>query len=213
MQLFHNIIQMSSDENAIFTAKILLLGESAVGKSSLMLQFTDNKFKDYIMQTIGVDFKTKIIEVDNTSIKLQIFDTAGQEKFRTITRTYYQGAKGILVVFDISRPETFRLTKYWIDSIKEQITGDVDIALVGNKCDLVRAVDKEEAAQFAKENNIPYFETSAKNNTNVDEIFTYLGKSAYERTLKGDPEPVKPQKVIITENNSKEEQKKSGCDC
>lgn len=205
---------MSSEDSGIFTAKILLLGESAVGKSSLMLQFTDNKFKDYIMQTIGVDFKTKIITVSNTQIKLQIFDTAGQEKFRTITRTYYQGAKGILVVFDISRYETFRLTKYWIDSIKEQISGKVDIVLVGNKDDLVRAVDREEAEKFAKENGIPYFESSAKNNKNVEEIFTFLGKTIYERLTKNEEEqPVKNDKIVITQNKELKEQKKGGCDC
>ncbi|KAK8897469.1 hypothetical protein M9Y10_015421 [Tritrichomonas musculus] len=200
---------MSSSESNLFTAKILLIGESAVGKSSLLLQFTENKFKDCTMGTIGVDYKTKVIDIDGTSLKLQIFDTAGQEKFRTITKTYYRGAKGILVVFDVSRKDTFVLTRFWIDSIKESATSDVDVALVGNKCDLPRAVTKEEASKYADEYKIPYFETSAKDGTNVSEIFAYLGKTILKRETKN-PET---REEGVTKIEPKKEQKKEGCGC
>ena len=107
---------MSTTERLL---KILVIGESAVGKSCLLLRYTDDKFQETFMTTIGVDFKTKHIEVNGQKVKLQIWDTAGQDRFRSITKAYYRGAHCILVVFDISRKDTFNQTKMWIDSIKE----------------------------------------------------------------------------------------------
>lgn len=193
-------------------AKILLIGEGAVGKTSLLLQFADNKFFSGNMQTIGVDFKTKIITINGVRIQLQIWDTSGQERFRTITKSYYRGAQGILVVFDISRVDTFNLTKYWISSIKELASDDVDVALVGNKSDLEPRVTKEEAINFAKENNIPYFETSAKDNSNVTEVFTYLAQTIYKRTSKA-PQSVGKTIDITTDDKSTKKEKKSECNC
>ena len=106
----------SKDEEELL--KILIIGESAVGKSCLLLRYTDNRFTEAFMTTIGVDFKTKFLHIDGDEVKLQIWDTAGQEKFRAITKAYYRGAHGILVVFDISRRDTFNQTKGWIDSNK-----------------------------------------------------------------------------------------------
>jgi small GTP-binding protein len=165
--------------------KILVIGESAVGKSCLLLRYTDNKFQESFMTTIGVDFKTKYIDIEGTHVKLQIWDTAGQEKFRSITRAYYRGAHGILVVFDISRRDTFNQTKMWIDSIRESQAeaNSIDVILIGNKQDLVRAVTKDEAEDLANSYGIRYFETSAKQNTNVEEAFLCLAGLALRRRL------------------------------
>jgi small GTP-binding protein len=173
---------MSSKQDVL---KILLIGESAVGKSCLLLRYTEDKFQEAFMATIGVDFKTKLITVRGTSVRLQIWETAGQEKFRSITKADYRGAHGILVVFDISRADTFNQTKVWMDSIREG-SGDsapIDVILVGNKCDLERAVSREEAEAIAREFQIPYFETSAKHATNVDAAFQSLAEAALTRRM------------------------------
>jgi small GTP-binding protein len=163
--------------------KILVIGESAVGKSCLLLRYTDNKFQETFMTTIGVDFKTKYIDIEGVRVKLQIWDTAGQEKFRSITKAYYRGAHGILVVFDVSRRDTFNQTRMWIDSIRDSSadSNPIDVILVGNKCDLERCVTAEEAEDLAKQFQIPYYETSAKDATNVDSAFTALATSALKR--------------------------------
>jgi small GTP-binding protein len=163
--------------------KILVIGESAVGKSCLLLRYTDNKFQESFMTTIGVDFKTKYIDIEGVQVKLQIWDTAGQEKFRSITKAYYRGAHGILVVFDVSRRDTFSQTRMWIDSIRDSSadSNPIDVILVGNKCDLERCVTADEAADLAKQFQIPYYETSAKDATNVDMAFTSLATAALKR--------------------------------
>jgi small GTP-binding protein len=165
--------------------KILVIGESAVGKSCLLLRYTEDRFQETFMATIGVDFKTKYLRIDDTPVKLQIWDTAGQEKFRSITKAYYRGAHGILVVFDISRRDTFNQTKVWIDSIRDS-SGDanpIDVILIGNKCDLERQVPRDEAEALAKQFQIEYFETSAKESTNVETAFRTLATMALRRRL------------------------------
>jgi small GTP-binding protein len=194
--------------------KILVIGESAVGKSCLLLRYTDNKFQETFMTTIGVDFKTKYIDIDGTHVKLQIWDTAGQEKFRSITRAYYRGAHGILVVFDISRRDTFNQTKMWIDSIRDS-QGDanlIDVILIGNKCDLVRAVTKEEAQALANSYGIRYFETSAKENTNVEEAFLFLAGLALRKRLAGGSKPRTEERKVRVEI-SRGKSNGGGCKC
>ncbi|KAH0788366.1 ras-related protein RABE1c-like [Histomonas meleagridis] len=163
--------------------KILLIGESAVGKSCLLLRYTDGKFQESFMTTIGVDFKTKHIKVDDKDVKLQIWDTAGQEKFRSITKAYYRGAHGILVVFDLSRRDTFNQTRMWIDSIKEASSDPIDMILVGNKADLENAVTPQEAKELADSYGIAYFQTSAKENSGIEDAFMYLAKIALEKKI------------------------------
>ncbi|OHT12106.1 Ras-related protein ORAB-1 [Tritrichomonas foetus] len=191
--------------------KILVIGESAVGKSCLLLRYTDNKFQDTFMTTIGVDFKTKFIDIDGNHVKLQIWDTAGQEKFRSITKAYYRGAHGILVVFDISRRDTFNQTRMWIDSIKDASSDSIDVILIGNKCDLERAVTKDEAEELASNYKIRYFETSAKDNTNVEEAFMYLATEAYHRRNSGNIQ--KPTKGDSVKVDSSKPKSKDGCGC
>jgi small GTP-binding protein len=200
---------MSSEE----LLKILVIGESAVGKSCLLLRYTDDKFQETFMTTIGVDFKTKFLTIDNVRVKLQIWDTAGQEKFRAITKAYYRGAHGILVVFDVSRRDTFNQTKVWIDSIRDSSvdTNPIDVILVGNKCDLERAVSREEAESLAKQFQINYYETSAKESVNVETAFVALSTMALRRRLQVGGKFANGNHTNIIVGGTSQTPKESGC--
>jgi len=159
-----------------FLFKLLLIGDSGVGKSCLLLRFADDTYTESYISTIGVDFKIRTIELDGKTIKLQIWDTAGQERFRTITSSYYRGAHGIIVVFDVTDLESFNNVKQWLHEIDRYASENVNKLLVGNKCDLTskRAVTTEQAKEFADQLGIEYLETSAKNATNVEKAFTTM---------------------------------------
>ena len=145
----------------------------AVGKSCILLQFTDNKFRYQHELTIGVEFGAKTIDINGKSIKIQIWDTAGQEAFQAITRTYYKGAIGALLVYDITRRETFTHVTKWLDDVRTNSSKNVTVILIGNKKDLEdkRQVSYEEGEAFAKENGLMFLETSAKTAYNVVESF------------------------------------------
>ncbi|CAO2813182.1 unnamed protein product [Amaranthus hypochondriacus] len=153
--------------------KLLLIGDSGVGKSCLLLRFADDSYVDSYISTIGVDFKIRTVEQDGKTIKLQIWDTAGQERFRTITSSYYRGAHGIIVVYDITDQESFNNVKQWLSEIDRYASNNVNKLLVGNKSDLTatRAVPYETAKAYADEIGIPFLETSAKDATNVEQAF------------------------------------------
>ncbi|XP_062087637.1 ras-related protein RIC1-like [Humulus lupulus] len=153
--------------------KLLLIGDSAVGKSCLLLRFADDSYVETYISTIGVDFKIRTVEQDEKTIKLQIWDTAGQERFRTITNSYYRGAHGIIVVYDVTDEESFKHVKGWLQEIDKYTKGNVTKLLVGNKCDLTdkKVVSYDTAKAFADEVGIPFFETSAKDATNVEQTF------------------------------------------
>ena len=153
--------------------KILLLGDSGVGKSSIIIRYIENNFSNNLMNSIGVDFKLKNIEVDSKKIKLQIWDTAGQERFKTITTSYYKGAHAILIVFDITDRDSFDHVKNWMADIDKFAKEGVLRILVGNKCDLVnnRKIEMEEAKEIANKYGIKYIETSAKDTINIDDLF------------------------------------------
>lgn len=162
--------------------KILLIGDSGVGKSSTMIQYCDNIFNDNHISTIGVDFKIRTIEVDSKTIKLQIWDTAGQERFRNITSSYYRGAHAIILMYDITNLETFQNLKYWYEEIKKNVNNNnTYIILVGNKSDLPRTVDFMDAQEFANEIGIRLFEISAKKSTNLDKIFIQISSTLVNR--------------------------------
>jgi len=162
---------MNSDHDHLF--KLLLIGDSGVGKSCLLLRFADDTYTESYISTIGVDFKIRTITVDGKKVKLQIWDTAGQERFRTITSSYYRGAHGIIVVYDVTDQATFNNVKQWLEEIDRYACESVQKLLIGNKCDLEdqRAVDVESAKEFAESLNIPFLETSAKGPSNVEEAF------------------------------------------
>jgi len=152
--------------------KLLIIGDSGVGKSSLLVRFADNHFSGNYITTIGVDFKIRTIEINGERVKLQIWDTAGQERFRTITSTYYRGTHGVIVVYDVSSGESFANVKRWL----HEIDANCDVVnriLVGNKNDDPdrKVVLTEDARRFADQMGIQLFETSAKDNINVEEMF------------------------------------------
>ncbi|CAG2102788.1 unnamed protein product [Medioppia subpectinata] len=155
--------------------KLLIIGDSGVGKSSLLLRFADNTFSGSYITTIGVDFKIRTIEVDNEKVKLQIWDTAGQERFRTITSTYYRGTHGVIVVYDVTNGDTFANVKRWLHEI-DQNCDVVNRILVGNKNDDPnrKVVVTEDAQRFADQMGIQLFETSAKENINVEDMFNAI---------------------------------------
>mmetsp|Transcript_13303 Transcript_13303/g.26517 ORF Transcript_13303/g.26517 Transcript_13303/m.26517 type:complete len:204 (-) Transcript_13303:2385-2996(-) len=159
------------------TFKILLVGDSGVGKSSLLMRFATGEF-DELQATIGVDFKAKIITVNGKKTKLTIWDTAGQERFRTLTSSYYRGAQGIIYVFDVTRRETFEsLADVWMNEVEMYSTVEDSIKMiVANKTDLeeLREVDTNECIEFAKKHGCLYVETSAKGNVAVDQAFEEL---------------------------------------
>ena len=161
-----------------FYIKLLMLGNSGVGKSSLLSRFTDNYFPLFLMGTAGIDFKHKYITIDEKKIKLEIFDTAGQESFHSITTNYYNGVMGIILVYDISDKISFDDVHKWMIQIKENVGEDVVIFLVGNKIDKERNVLTDEGHNLALKYKVFFVETSAKeaNNVNIDEIFLDLVK-------------------------------------
>lgn len=163
--------------------KILVVGDSSVGKSCLLLRYADNTFSNTHMATIGVDFKLKTEVINNKKTKIQIWDTAGQERFRTITGSYYRGAHGIILVFDVTNEESFKNIPRWLDEIKSHASDTVSICLIGNKCDLKnqRAVTVAQAEELAKELDIPYLETSAKDAINVDKAFQTIINSVIQK--------------------------------
>ena len=156
--------------------KILLIGNTNSGKSALLVRFVDNKYSDSYISTIGVDFKTKTLNIDDNSIKLQMWDTAGQDRFRTITPSYYKGADGIILAYDITNIESFDNLNMWLKECDKYVSTDVCKILVGNKCDLEsnRQISYDEGKQYADSLNIHFFEVSSKNYINVNEIFTHL---------------------------------------
>eukprot|EP00997_Jenningsia_sp_PLL12_P006571 NODE_3126_length_812_cov_498.284404_g2603_i0.p1 GENE.NODE_3126_length_812_cov_498.284404_g2603_i0~~NODE_3126_length_812_cov_498.284404_g2603_i0.p1 ORF type:complete len:204 (-),score=50.94 NODE_3126_length_812_cov_498.284404_g2603_i0:139-750(-) len=172
---------MSAEYDFLF--KLLLIGDSGVGKSCLLLRFADDTYTESYISTIGVDFKIRTIELDGKIIKLQIWDTAGQERFRTITSSYYRGAHGIIVVYDVTDMESFNNVKTWLSEIDKYATDNVNKLLVGNKCDLVvkKVVDFNTAKDFADQLGIPFLETSAKNATNVEQAFMTMSAEIKRR--------------------------------
>merc|ERR1711934_762548 len=170
--------------------KLLLIGDSGVGKSCLLCRYSDDVFNSNFITTIGIDFKIRTIELDGAKIKLQIWDTAGQERFRTITQAYYRGAMGILLVYDVADDKSFNNIRTWMRNIDQHANEQVVKILLGNKCDIAsRMVTVEQGEELAKEFGIKFFETSAKNNTNVEEAFNAIAKAIKNKKPASEPAP------------------------
>jgi len=168
--------------------KYIIIGDTGVGKSCLLLQFTDKRFQPVHDLTIGVEFGARMISsIDNRQIKLQIWDTAGQESFRSITRSYYRGAAGALLVYDITRRDTFNHLTRWLEEARQNANASMVIMLIGNKSDLDhrRQVSKEEGEKFAKDHGLIFLETSAKTAANVEEAFINTAAKIYENIQNG----------------------------
>ena len=167
--------------------KILLLGDSSVGKTCFLMRYTDNTFQEIHMSTIGLDYKLKNVQLDeNRMVKIQIWDTAGQDRFRSITKNYYKGANGIILIYDITNRKTFENVSNWINQIKEEVSEKVTIIFVGNKIDDEehRAVQTEEGKNLANELGLMFFECSAKSGENIDSTFNELVKKTVENYTK-----------------------------
>ena len=159
--------------------KILLIGNSGVGKSSILLSFIENKFIESFLPTIGVDFKIKTLFLNNKNIKMQIWDTAGQERFKTITSSYYKGAHGIFLVYDISDRKSYEDIETFLNEIDNICNENVVKVIIGNKCDLEneRSINSKEASIFAERNNVSFLECSAKNKININKIFEFMAEN------------------------------------
>ena len=168
---------MSSDFDLLF--KVLLIGDSGTGKSCLLIRFADDQFSDNYISTIGVDFKIKTITVEGKTVKMQVWDTAGQERFRTITASYYRGSNGIILVYDVTNRDSFDHVSYWMQEVDRLAATDVCRLIVGNKSDLTdkRVVSTQEGEALAQQYGISFLETSARDNTNVEEMFTAMAKA------------------------------------
>ena len=187
---------MESSPELDFVFKILLLGDSEVGKSCFLMRYSDNVFVENYITTIGLDYKLKTVKLDSgKTIKVQLWDTAGQDKYRTIAKNYYQGSHGILLLYDITKITSFENIREWIRDIKEEVSEKAIIFLIGNKIDLTdnRKISKEKGEELAEEYKIPFFEASAKSGENVDEVFKALYKKISE--VYGDLEREKGSKL------------------
>jgi Ras-related protein Rab-1A len=181
---------MSLQQDYDYLFKLLLIGNSAIGKSSLLLRFSDNIFNESFLPTIGVDFKIRTFDLSAKTVKLQIWDTAGQERFKTITSSYYKGAHGIILVYDITDKQSFKDIENWLSEVEKYASESVVKLLVGNKCDLEsqRQVTYEQGKEFADSLGVKFIETSAKNSINVEKAFFTLAEEIKSKVSKGTDE-------------------------
>ena len=194
--------EKDDDDNIdVYLYKIILLGDSFVGKTSLIIRFCDDLYEDVGTATIGVDTKKKFVKRKDKKIELQIWDTAGQERFRSLAKNCTNQMDGIILVYDINNKETFQNIKIWYNNLRDTVDfKKVGFILVGNKSDMPRQVDKNLAEEFSHNHNITFLEASAKDNTNVDEIFVKL------IDIMVNINPKKPKSKMGNLNNSNDDE-------
>ena len=175
--------------------KIVIIGDSGVGKSSIIVRFADNKYDDYFLPTIGLEFSIKKITIDDNLYKIHMWDLAGQERFRSITTSYYRNAQGILLAFDIANLDSFKNVEKWLFDIYKYSGDNTKIILIGTKSDLEteRKISRENAEKFAKSINVSYYEISSKTNININEVFEDMVKQI-KITIDIEKEIVKEEK-------------------
>lgn len=189
---------MAEGSNYDYLFKVVLIGDSGVGKSNLLSRFTRNEFNLDQKSTIGVEFATRSVNVDGKTIKAQIWDTAGQERYRAITSAYYRGAVGALLVYDIAKHQTYENVTRWLKELRDHADQNIVIMLVGNKSDLkhLRAVPTDEAKSFSTENNLSFIETSALDASNVESAFQNILSDIYRivssKSLDSSGDVIKP---------------------
>ena len=204
----------SSDKDYEFIFKVLLLGNSNVGKSSLFLRFVDDIWNDTFVPTIGVDFKIKTFEIDEKKIKMQIWDTAGQERFKNIIASYYRGAHGILLIYDVTDKDSFKNLSNWLIEIEKNASKNVLKVLIGNKSDLEdkRVITFNQGKDFADAYGLKFIETSAKKNLNVNEAFETLGRELMKASTDNKINNKKENKTIsVTKAQDLNAPQREGC--
>uniref|UniRef100_A0A183C8R1 Ras-related protein Rab-11A n=1 Tax=Globodera pallida TaxID=36090 RepID=A0A183C8R1_GLOPA len=208
----------SRDEEYDYLFKVVLIGDSGVGKSNLLSRFTRNEFNLESKSTIGVEFATRSIQVDAKTVKAQIWDTAGQERYRAITSAYYRGAVGALLVYDIAKHVTYENVERWLKELRDHSDQNIVIMLVGNKSDLrhLRAVPTDEAKAYAERNQLSFIETSALDATNVESAFTNILTEIYRSvsTRQVPPDrmvPISSQNNITLSSTTANKEKKQCC--
>ena len=197
--------------------KIIIIGDTCVGKSNILSRYLKNEFKEDSKSTVGVELGTKFLKIKGTGAKVQIWDTAGQERYRSITSSYYKGSHGCFIVYDITNEISFDNVEKWYEQAQKEASKDVSVILVGNKCDLEneRKVPKEKGEEKAKSFNCPFFETSALSKVNIDDIFNEMVNNIYDRT--GGVKNEDDDDIEIINENEKavslnpEPPKKQGC--
>jgi len=171
----------SPDQNkkiqTLDTCQLIIVGDSIVGKTSILVQYTENKFNDNTISTAGIDYYIKTENLNGTPVQIKIWDTAGQERYQSQTNSFFKNSEGVILVYDVTNPETFDNLKNWLNSINSN-TKDSNLKkiIIGNKIDLKREVSKDEAESFAKQHNVGYFETSAKLNKNIADSIRFLAQ-------------------------------------
>ncbi|XP_070822196.1 ras-related protein Rab-25b [Chaetodon auriga] len=204
---------MGSDEPYNFVFKVVLIGESGVGKSNLLSRFTKNEFSHDSRTTIGVEFSTRTVQLNGFTIKAQIWDTAGLERYRAITSAYYRGAVGALLVYDISKHHTYESVERWLKELYDHADPHIVVMLVGNKTDLEseRSVPTEEAQDFAEKNSLLFLETSALESTNVEAAFNNVLAEIQRKV--SSKEVVRGSISAVSLNSSKAENKEEQKPC
>ncbi|SMN20186.1 similar to Saccharomyces cerevisiae YOR089C VPS21 Rab family GTPase required for endocytic transport and for sorting of vacuolar hydrolases [Maudiozyma saulgeensis] len=209
--------------NPITSIKLVLLGEAAVGKSSIVLRFVSNDFSENKEPTIGAAFLTQRVNINDHTVKFEIWDTAGQERFASLAPMYYRNAQAALVVYDVTKPQSFIKARHWVKELHEQANKNIIIALVGNKVDILeeneeeRKVEREEAEKLADEEGLLFFETSAKTGTNISEVFLGIGEKIPLKGLEnehanGGLNVTEDQRVNLA-NTANASENASACSC
>ena len=212
MSRITNVEEEDDDNQDILSYKIILLGDSTVGKTSLIIRFCDSKFNENCTSTVGVDTKTKYVRYNDKKIELDIWDTAGQERFKCLAKNCYQGADGIILMYDITQKKTFHNIKNWYNNIKDSMNiNKVAMIILGNKSDLPnKEVTKEMGDKFSEQYGLELLETSCKEDKNVNEAFNYL----IEKMIKLDSDykqELKKRSSKVDENTFVNKKKKKKC--
>ena len=201
--------------------KLLFLGDTSVGKTSLLIRYIDNKFDEESLATLGVDVRYKFVTLENKKIRVDIWDTAGQERFKNITKNYFRGAHGIILVYDITKKATFDVLKTWLIAAQNSVPPETEMIVVGNKIDLKdkREVDFEYLKEFGLKHKIDVFETSAKTGEGVEEIFTclinklFMNKNIGKIPNNDDENPKRNDSHVLDLESQRPKEKNKDCNC